>query len=88
VCPILGCRRSLPVGVHDVDADTPTTDTCYQSAQSSRSATPSADYLAEVLGVDVHLDRSSTPVGQQVDLDLIGIVDDPANQMLDGVDYH
>jgi hypothetical protein len=35
----------------------------------------------------VYLDRSSTPARYQIDPDIIGVVDDSADQMLDGVDH-
>src|SRR4029077_20141550 len=79
-------RRELLVGVHHVDADAAAADARDQGAQSGGRATAAADHLAQVIGVDVDLDRAPTAVGHHVDADVIGVVDDPADQMFDGVD--
>src|SRR5882757_8624389 len=76
----------LLVGVHHVDADATATDACDQGAQGSGGATAAADDLAEVLGVNVHLDSASAAVGHHVDANVVGVVDYPAHQVLDGVD--
>src|SRR6516165_10845136 len=75
----------LPVGVHHVDADTAATDPGDQCAQRGCGASPATDHLAQVVGVDVHFHGSPTPTGNQVDPNIVGVVDDPADQMLDSV---
>src|SRR4051794_11457345 len=79
MCPLL-------VGVHHVDADAPTADAGNQSAQRGRGSTTTADDLAEIVGVHVHLDGAAAAAGHHVDPDIVGVVHDPANQVLDGVD--
>src|SRR5581483_12169307 len=79
-------RSALLVGVHHIDSDAATTDSGDQRAQRGRGTPATADHLAEVVGVDVHLDRSAPPAGDQVDSHFVGVVDNPADQMLDGVD--
>src|SRR5690606_15520780 len=44
-----------------------------------------ADHLAEVVGVHVHLDGPPAPAGDQLDADVIGVGDDAAHQVLDGI---
>src|SRR6202022_3426785 len=79
-------RAALLVGVHHIDSDTAATDSGDQRAQRRRGAPPATDPLAEIFGMNVHLDGPATPAGHQVNSDLVGVVDDPADQMLDGVD--
>ena len=76
----------LLVSVHHVDADAPAADTGHQGAQRGRGATAAADHLAQIVRMHMHLDGAAAPVGHQVDPHIVGVVDDAANQMLDGVD--
>src|SRR5206468_13047088 len=57
-----------------------------QRAQRGRGATATADDLAEIVGVHMHLDSAAAAAGHHVDPDIVGVVHDPANQVLDGVD--
>src|ERR1700730_12795983 len=77
----------LLVGVHHVDADAAATDPGEQRAQRGRGAHAATHLLAEVVGMHMHLHRAPTPTGHHVDPDIVGIVDDPADQMLDSVDH-
>jgi hypothetical protein len=79
-------RAPLLVGVHHIDSDTATTDSGNQRAQGGRGAPAATDHLAEIVGMDVYLDGPSTPAGHQVDSDIVGVVDNAAHQMFDGVD--
>src|SRR6516165_12742289 len=87
-CQLQGSSISsapLPVGVHHVDADTAATDPGDECAQRGRGASPATDHLAQVVGMDMHFHSSPTPTGNQVDPNIVGVVDDPADQMLDSV---
>ena len=77
---------ALLVGVHHVDADAPAADAGDQRAQRGRGATATADDLAEVVRMHVHLDGAAAAAGHHVDPDIVGVVHDPADQVLDGVD--
>jgi hypothetical protein len=79
-------RAALLVGVHHIDSDTAATDSGDQRAQRGRGASAATDHLAEIIGMDVHLDGPATPAGHQVNSDIVGVVDNPADQMLNGVD--
>src|SRR4051812_45245468 len=76
----------LLVGVHHVDADPAAADAGHQRAQCGRGAAATTDDLAQVIGVHVDLNSAAASVGHHVDADIVGVVDDPADQMLDGVD--
>jgi hypothetical protein len=76
----------LLVGVHHVDADAPAADPGDQCAQRSRSAAATSDDLAEIVGVDMDLDRPPAAVGHHVDPNIVGIVHDSTYQMFDRVD--
>src|SRR6202012_1473543 len=75
----------LLVGVHHVDADTAATDAGDQRAQPGRRAAPGSDHLAQIVGVDVHFDGPPAAAVHHVHPNVIGVVDNPANQMLNGV---
>src|SRR5246127_1554613 len=79
-------RAPLLVGVHHIDSDTATTDPGDQRAQGGRGAPAATDHLAEIVGMDVYLDGPATPAGHQINSDIVGVVDNAADQMLDGVD--
>src|SRR5690606_33555758 len=81
----IGRFSRLLVGVDDVDADTPAADARHQGAQRGRGAAATADHLAEVVGVHVHLDGPPAPAGDQLDADVTGVGDDAAHQVLDGI---
>jgi hypothetical protein len=76
----------LLVGVHHIDSDAATTDSGHQRAQRRRGAPATTNHLAEIVGMDVHLDGPATSAGHQVNPDIVGVVDNPADQMFDGVD--
>jgi hypothetical protein len=78
--------RPLPVGVHHVDADTPTADTGDQGAQRRRSATAATDDFSEIVGMHMHLDCPPAPVGHHVHPHIVWIVDDSADEVFDCVD--
>src|SRR6185437_15464683 len=75
----------LLVGVHHVDADAAATNARDQRAQCGRGAATTADDLPEIVGVYVHLDGAAATTGHHVDPDIVGVVHDPADQVLDGV---
>src|SRR5271167_675665 len=76
----------LLVGVHHIDPDAPAADAGDECAQRGRGAAAASDDLAEIVGMDMYLDRPPTAVGHHVDPNVVGIVHDSANQMLDRVD--
>src|SRR2546429_342676 len=84
--PTTRSMRPLLVGVHHVDADAPTTNAGDQRAQRGCGATTPADDLAEVVGVYMHLDGAAAAAGHHVDPHIVGVVHDPADKVLDGVD--
>ena len=61
-CQLQGSSPLL-VGVHHVDTNAATTDAGNEGAQRGRGAPTSTDHLAEVIGVNVHLDGPATPAG-------------------------
>src|SRR5271166_1847116 len=77
--------RLLSVGVHHIDADPPAADAGDQRPQCGGGAAAAVDDLAEIVGMDVHLDGAAPTVGHHVDADVVGVVDDPTHQMLNGV---
>src|SRR5690606_32052101 len=44
-----------------------------------------ADHLAQVIGMDVHLDGAPAAAGDQLDAHVIGVGDDAANEVFDGI---
>src|SRR6185312_15972845 len=56
-----------------------------ERAQRGRGAAPTANDLAEVVGVHMHLDGSATAARHHVDPDIVGVIHDPADQVLHGV---
>src|ERR1700730_10452975 len=76
----------LLVGVHHIDADAPSADAGDECAQRGRGAAAASHDLAEIVGMDMYLDRPPAAVGHHIDPNIVGIVHDSANQMLDRVD--
>lgn len=78
----------LAVSVDDVDTDPPSTDAAHDGAQRSSGTATAADHLAEIIGMDVYLERSTSPRGDQLDAHIVGIVDNPPHEMLQRVHEH
>ena len=76
----------LLVGVHHVDADTAAADTGDKRAQRGRGTSAATDHLAQVVGMDAYFDSPPTPTGHKLHPDIVGVVDNPADQMLNSVD--
>src|SRR6185312_13091666 len=71
---------------HHVDANTSATDTGDQRTQRGRGTPAATDHLAQIVWMNMDLDGASTPAGHHVHPDIVGVVDDPPDQVLDSVD--
>src|SRR5436190_2060805 len=76
------------VDVDEVDTDTTAAERGHDGAQRPRGATATADHLAQVIGMDTHLEDTAAPQVAQLDLDLVRGVDDPANEVLERLLEH
>src|SRR5436305_1767243 len=85
--PTVNSTQTSPllVGVHHVDTNATATDAGDQCAQRGRGTPAATDHLAEVFGMDMHFNGPATPAGHQIDTHIVGVVDDPADQVFDGV---
>src|SRR6266480_3857227 len=76
------------VHVDEVDADAAATESAHDGAQSACGATVAADHLAEVVGVDPHLEHPPTTEGGRSDVYVIGVVDDALHEVLESLLEH
>src|SRR3954451_20178544 len=76
------------VDVDEVDADAAAAEGGHHRAQSARSATATADDLAEVVRVHADLQDLTTPEVAQVDLHLVGVLDDAPDEVLERLFEH
>src|SRR5690242_16402544 len=83
-----GAGRSAAVDVDDVDAHALAADAGDDLAQGLRGAPAAADHPAQVVGVHPHLEPAAAAVVDQVDAHVVGMVDDAADQVLDGLLEH
>src|SRR5699024_508082 len=82
-----GCvlASASAVGVDHVDPHPAAADGGHDRAQRRRGPTATADDLAQVVGVDVDLDGAAATAAHHVDVDVLGVADDAADQVVDGV---
>ena len=73
------------IGVDDIDPHAAATDATHDRAQRGGRAAAAADHLAEVLRVHPDLEGASAAGGDQLDLHVVRVVDDPPDQVLEGV---
>src|SRR4051794_31902377 len=76
------------VDVDEIDPDAAPTQRGHDRAQCFRGASGATDHLAEVIRMDAHLEDLTATKGAQVDLDLVGMVDDAANEVVERLFQH
>src|SRR5690606_29846518 len=73
------------IGVDDVDPHAAAADPAHHRAQRGGGTATTADDLAEIVRVDVHLERAAAPRGDQLHPDVIRVVDDAPHQVLERI---
>ena len=81
-------RGQRPVDVDDVDPDALAADAVDHLAQRLGGAAVAADHPAQVVGVHPDLQPLAAAVVDQVDHDVVRVVDDAADQVLEGLLEH
>src|SRR5690606_36620199 len=77
--------RSRRVGVDDVDAHpAPVGERRHEGAEGLRGAPRAADHAAEVLGVHTHLEDLAARRARRIRLHVVGVIDDPLDEVLKG----
>src|SRR5690606_18756328 len=77
--------RSRRVGVDDVDAHpAPVGERRHEGAEGLRGAPRAADHAAEVLGVHTHLEDLAARRARRIHLHVVGVIDDPLDEVLKG----
>jgi hypothetical protein len=91
---LLGCPVDGPeslrsaVGVDDVDANPTPADTAHHCPQRCSSTSTPADYLTEIIGMDVYFEGTASPGSHQLDAHIIGVVHDSPHEMLKCIRQH
>src|SRR5579859_431688 len=86
--PDASATASAAVDVDDVDANPLAADTGDHLTQRLGGASVAADHPAEIVGMNADLQALASPVVDEVDAHVVGVIDDAPDQMLEGFLEH